>query len=371
MPSPEPSFFPGNWPALRSQLEQWLEELRCSILSQAWFTPGSALILGGGYGRGEGGILLDAHGEPHLYNDLEFFLFLGDRAQPNEASRWAQAQSHAGESRWQIEVEFKILPRKSWDHGAPTLFFFDLASRSHLVAALPPDSWSVPERYLDPALVPPEETTRLLFNRGSGLHFASSRLKNEPWTESDRYFVQRNQAKAALALGDAVLAGQGLYHWSCRERAERLQNHLPVPPPLFEEVRAQHITGVAFKLHPQHPEQSRAELIARQHEITHLWLQLFLWWEGRRLHQTYASPEEYLRESKRLLPHVAGLRAPLLHLRDLWKRGGPVCLRYRDWWDYPRAPLQRALVATLAELPPPKGAARWWGDYARWWGFYN
>ena len=45
----------------------------------------SAVVLGGGYGRGEGGVLRTEHGD-HLYNDLDFFVF-ADGTSRREALR--------------------------------------------------------------------------------------------------------------------------------------------------------------------------------------------------------------------------------------------------------------------------------------------
>ena len=42
-----------------------------------------ALVLGGGYGRGQGGVLLTEHGD-RPYNDLEFYVFLNGNRLWNE-----------------------------------------------------------------------------------------------------------------------------------------------------------------------------------------------------------------------------------------------------------------------------------------------
>ena len=65
------------------------------------------------------------------------------------------------------------------------------------------------------------EAARLLFNRGSGLLFSFSALRaGDDRTRNG--FVERNHAKLRMALGDAVLAVNGRYHFSCLERQRRL-----------------------------------------------------------------------------------------------------------------------------------------------------
>src|SRR6185436_123023 len=96
--------------------------------------------------------------------------------------------------------------------------------------------------------IPPAEATRLLMNRGTGLLLAEQRLSSG-LDSTDADFVGRNIAKAQLALGDAVLTSFGQYHWSCLERAGRVQRLLGCAN--FDwgsSVGRHHATGVAFKL---------------------------------------------------------------------------------------------------------------------------
>jgi len=75
----------------------------------------------------------------------------------------------------------------------------------------------------------------------------------------------------------------------------------------------------------------------------------------------------------RLFPSTPVLRNLALHLRDRLKRSETL----PGWTDHPRAALQRALVAALAE-GAAAGARRLGvaeadvaAAYARWWGRYN
>src|SRR3989442_3228826 len=119
------------------------------------------------------------------------------------------------------------------------MFYYDLVTRHHrlwgdeaLLAGC--------DHHRDGGRIPLYEATRLLMNRCSGLLFAKERLQRDRFTHDDADFVSRNLAKAQLAFGDAVLTVNGQYHWSCRERHQRLMN-LSVPDdlPWLAEVRNQ------------------------------------------------------------------------------------------------------------------------------------
>ena len=85
------------------------------------------LLLAGGYGRGEGGVLRDASGD-RPYNDLEFYVFV--RGNLLLAERRYRAGLHALGARLSpeagLEVEFKLLTLDKLRRSAPAMFYYDL-----------------------------------------------------------------------------------------------------------------------------------------------------------------------------------------------------------------------------------------------------
>jgi hypothetical protein len=62
-------------PELERHLESLCELVRIEVLKAIPPRKLQALVLGGGYGRGEGGVLQTDNGD-QPYNDLEFYMFL-------------------------------------------------------------------------------------------------------------------------------------------------------------------------------------------------------------------------------------------------------------------------------------------------------
>src|SRR5208282_1247428 len=60
---------------LEDSLEHICGRVRCEVRDQIPRGDLLAIILGGGYGRGEGGVFRSEIGE-HPYNDLDFYIFL-------------------------------------------------------------------------------------------------------------------------------------------------------------------------------------------------------------------------------------------------------------------------------------------------------
>lgn len=184
-----------------------------------------AVFLGGGYGRGEGGVLRTASGD-QPYNDLEFYIAVRGNRHLNEL-RYRRAVEVLGEILTQLaglEIEFKITSLAEVERQPVSMFSYDLLcghrvlSRDGSPPAVPPD-WAL--RHRDATAIPTMEATRLLMNRGTGLLLAGRKLAAETLAPADADFIRRNIAKAQLACGDAVLASRGRYNWSCRERHRR------------------------------------------------------------------------------------------------------------------------------------------------------
>jgi len=230
-----------------------------------------ALVLGGGYGRGEGGVLHTEKGD-RPYNDIEYFLFLVGSPRVNEKryGKALHALGHDLSAMCGIEVEFKITSSLALRSSPVSMFYYDLYT-GHKTVLGTEGVFAGCAHHAEAQAIPLHEVTRLLFNRASGLHFASLRLAATDFGPEDADFCARNLAKAWLAMGDAVLAAAGHYHWSCRERHKRLQILAAEQPHgLVSLLLSRHRDGMEFKLHPVLSLQRREELKTQMEETSQL-----------------------------------------------------------------------------------------------------
>ncbi len=368
-----PSYFLRDEPALAATIDEFLFRLGGDLAAQTFDRGVAALVLGGGYGRGEGGVFRNAEmGRPGLYNDLEFYVFVSDRRIAPGLDAWCHRWERQGTTELGIDVEFKRLPADIFQSTTPTMFYFDLLQGHRLVRGADALLANAPGRLRDPAQIPLSEPVRLLFNRGSGLLFARWRLAERP-NDVDG-FVERNHAKVRLALADAVLAAAGRHDGSCLERQRQIAGGSFETPSGFDRLRQWHEAGVRFKLEPRHRHPGAVALAKENRELTEAWLKTFLWLESRRLGATFETGGEYLRYYSRLFPETSCGRNFFLHVRDRVRRGSAL----PGWMDYPRAALQRALVAAHSDDDERRAAANlgasvdtWRDTYRCWWGFYN
>ncbi|MEO6183909.1 MAG: hypothetical protein ABIP71_12560 [Verrucomicrobiota bacterium] len=303
-----------------------------------------ALLLGGGYGRGQGGVLKTGCGDKP-YNDLEFYIclegnpFFNERKYRNPVNNLAHQLSPLAE----VEIEFKITSREKLQAVPPTMFTYDLACGNRTLIGN--ENLFSDSRFRDSRQVPLFEATRLLMNRCSGLLFARERLLRKPFTADDADFVGRNHAKAQLGFGDAFLAAQKIYHWDCRERNHRLKTFSPeYKLPWMEELRKHHSAGVEFKLHPRRVNDSTIDLCETQRELSLLGLKVWLWLESLRLHKMFLSPSDYFTSSLDKCPETNSLHNVLVNFKTFRTSSLD-----GKWFRYPRERLLNSLALLLWE----------------------
>lgn len=210
------------------------------------------LVLGGGYGRGEGGILIKENGEAALYNDLDFFVISNTRLfwKNTRLDQFFKKASEKWEKKLGINVDFS---------GAKSAKY--IRSRSHimvwremiLASTLLIGDEEEFKRFFTPisTVMPPSETAKLLVNRMSGLFLAKQRLlrRSELFFE-DYDFIARNINKAVLACGDALLLFRGKYALKVQERLQNLEAIHIEKTERWAKLKTAYAEAVQFKKTP-------------------------------------------------------------------------------------------------------------------------
>lgn len=307
-----------------------------------------ALVLGGGYGRGQGGVLKVNSGDAP-YNDLEFYVFMRGNRVFNER-KYHEALRDSGEvlsGEAGIHVEFKVDSLERLRRSPVTMFSYDLLS-GHRILLGGENIFDGCSHHLDASKIPLTEATRLLFNRCTGLLLAKELLKKRELTGDEADFVGRNLAKAQLALGDVILAAFGKYHWSCLERQSALNNlSLKDAPSCLLEVQRHHAVGVEFKLHPRRISKSVLDFQLEHAAVSNFANQLWLWLESRRLQQPFSSVRDYAFSEVMKCPGTPAWRNALLNAKTFGAR----CLLTGSSMYYPRERLFHSLPLLLWEEP--------------------
>ncbi len=343
-PTPARRFTVDGSDALESRLAEICSRVEQGVRELIPKRQLEALVLGGGYGRGEGGVLPTAAGD-EPYNDLEFYVFMPGNPVVKE-SRYKQRLDELGErlsAAAGLHVEFKISSLPALRAGPVTMYSYDLVS-GHRVIVGGEKVFAGCDAHLNPKNIPPSEATRLLFNRCTGLLLAEELFQKPALTPDDVDFIGRNVAKCQLALGDAVLAALGEYHWSVERRQAALHLlEIPEDCDWLPLVRNHHAAGADFKLHPRRAAPRGTNARARQVEVCAMAQKVWLWLERRRLGQKFASTHDYALARGNKCPETSAFKNGLINIRTFGWRGTFASGLGR----YPRERLFNALALLL------------------------
>ena len=194
----------------------------------------AGVVLGGGYGRGEGGAINLREGA-RLSNDLDFFAVAEEGAPESETVAAISAALRPVSGRWSeklgVDVDFAVKTPWRLRHDQERLMVQELVRGYGDVSGAKGEAlFSGIERRPAEA-VPWMEAARLLMNRGMGLLLARCKVDGAAAVESrmsgaERDFVNRNINKCILGAGDARLVARHAYRWRAEERAAALGDAL-------------------------------------------------------------------------------------------------------------------------------------------------
>ena len=220
-------------PEAETLLEKVLSEMNETLSG-----TGVCVVLGGSYGRGDGGVRQDRE-NGILYNDLDFFAFAREKSE--HADLLLKEISRKYGELLQVDVDFsRVMPVADIRKNARRLMMQELKRGYRPVCGE-----DLLEKYLPeyPAeALPFSEACRLLLNRGMGLYLAGEKIAGG---SPDTDFILRNLYKAILGAGDAMMISAGEYRWKLADRLAYVE-HMD----LREEWKDFYREAVAFKRSP-------------------------------------------------------------------------------------------------------------------------
>jgi hypothetical protein len=301
-----------------------------------------ALILGGGYGRGEGAVVKTS-GQEKPYNDLDFTIIVKQKS--DQLNRALQHVSKVHTERIGIDVDFsRPLTLSEVQQFPHWLMWYDLLN-GHIVTSGAKDVLisNVPDSLKEP--LPGIEASRLLLNRGAGLLWATlvSLGKEE---EEDPDFRRRNLYKCLLALGDSFMIVHQVYETPYTDRDKRLKAFLEKKSlVLYPEFLSDYTSALQFKFSPNKlpsgpPATSVFEKAGKK------WLTTFLHVESVRTGKEFGSVQDYI--------NWKGLREPEQHsIKSLPRNIVQNIRQHKICWKYTREHLFRTLPKLISAMGSP------------------
>lgn len=260
-----------------------------------------AVILTGGFGRGEGSVMIEASGKMHIVNDYDIDVIYKERwgRFPSKLiihmfyrKRLEKLAEKLANTLNLKQVDLGLSGISSYEHNnTPRLADFDLKYGHRVIYGDINPAEVLPD--YNPSDILAFEGTWLLRNRGVGLLLAYLYLKDDIVSDEKKEYFYVEVTKAILAMGDALFIIEGCYHNSYAVRDENLHKVLPGEFVYTDELERLYHLASGYKLRPQiamYPDITPKQLWK---DVNNLYCAFILYYESRRLGRDFTNLIEY------------------------------------------------------------------------------
>lgn len=317
-----------------------------------------ALVLIGGYGRGEGGIeRVGSTERPH--NNLDFLLIT--RSPSPELQHRLDEALEPLRRRHGVGMDLSLTSPWKLRRSPPLLVWYD-ARHGHKTLLGDPDFLRGQHRFTVDRILP-SDIRNLMVNRATLLLINRMILQQTPDSEAGRKSVVRHAVKCIIGYGDAMLFFRKAYHWSYQEKQRRMRERCDIP----ESFRQLYEEAMEFRFQPDYARYQSLSLSEWTNSLAELLGPMHLECERLRLGQPQLTWDHYLGSTlaSALREQPLSVRGWARKLRNCLKGPHPPCpanlpasfaLRCSGWNGV--LPLLLPAVLYPVQAPPYQAQAR-------------
>lgn len=277
-------------PAFDALLDSHMEQIADAVYASKFSKHWKAVVLLGGYGRGEGTPLIDRNGNEQPFNDYDLIV-VTQTINPLICKELKNLEVELTE---QVGLPVDLFPylESKLPHCEFSLLNYEM-KYGHMVIRGDLDILKKMPDYPHDQ-IPLSEGTRLLMNRGKLLLDVKNRLSHgSPLTKEEHGRFIKFIFKNHLAFGDCALLIRGVYDISYCTKKERIKkihlDNLPDSRAFIENYQR----AIAFKERASFQPLETANLHIWLDETIGYYLAFFLWYERRRLNRKFRTLEKY------------------------------------------------------------------------------
>ncbi|MCJ8303257.1 hypothetical protein [Shewanella sp.] len=282
-----------------------------------------ALVLLGGYGRGEGGLISHpVSGRLYPHNNFDLLLILNQQinAHPQLKKSINQALQPISQQAG-LGIDISFTTRSKMRNAACRVIWYDMRHGHRTLLGDEDFVPSLTQHTLQN--IPAWDARNLLINRGSLLLINRFLLaQNKP--ERYRSTIIKHTMKAIIGYGDALLFSLGKYHWSYAEKQLRMANETSIEP----EFKQLYLEAMNFRFSPSYTRFQNIELTAWNESIITALQPVHLRCERQRLNKPNLTWTSYLKyaasdafwhndnQVKNLIKRTLGMTAGLAIIQE-------------------------------------------------------
>jgi len=221
-----------------------------------------AVILIGGYGRGEGGVVIIDNVEfPH--NNFDFLVISKTISKDKEELLETQLSNifNKHTKAINIEVEFSIMSSKKLKNMQPLVITYDMKYGHKLIVG--DASVLVNNKNFELDTIPAWDIRNLMVNRGTLLIINDLMLEKGDLSNSEKKIIIKHFIKAIIGYGDALLFHLGSYHYSYVQKNKLMEQQYGVE----KKFKKLYKEAMEFRFSPNYEIYLSYDLIDMQKEI--------------------------------------------------------------------------------------------------------
>lgn len=263
-----------------------------------------ALILLGGYGKGEGGLILK-NSEYYPHNNFDLLLVLSSQAKDSVREVTARVKVNVLKLAQQmgIGIDISIMSEDRVRNMPTRVFSYDMKEGHRTLLG---DEKFIPSIDREMKDIPGWDVRNLMVNRGSLLlinRLCIERMSDIGEDEiSLKKLIIKHTMKAIIGYGDALLYFNGRYHWSYREKYRRILQLGSAHQPLVRLYQ----DAINFRFTPRYDHYLKLDVRAWQGQVLRVLEHVHLACERTRLNNQSLTWDAYLREALSSLSHEQG-----------------------------------------------------------------
>lgn len=302
----------GN-PQVEQSILQQVLRISSALRAELMGLRCSAILLLGGYGKGEGGVqTIDGVQQPH--NNLDFLIVLQDARRRDKQQYLARAHEHLRQIKTSSDlgVDLTVLTEPEFNHLETRLIWHDMVEGHKVIWGRRHVAEALRRHRLD--AVPAWDFRNLLVNRGSLLMINRVLLEQKADHPEVRRAVIKHICKAIIGYGDAFLYFHNQYHWSYVEKRNRMQQLDAASP----ELKALYEEAAAFRLQPDYSRYLDRDLVEWNEAVIRKLQSVHLFCERVRLQQPDLEWDNYAERALHSdLKDVHSVRQILSRIKNL------------------------------------------------------
>ena len=212
----------------------------------------AALILIGGYGRGEGGVVVkDGTYRPHNNLDL---LYIYNETIDKKVLQEIDKRLQNISKKYDIGIDLSAMSRKKLLSLKGLVISYDMRYGHRTL--LGDSSFIRDNREFSIYNINPADIRQLLVNRGTLMLINALLLQKENLAEKEKKLIIKHNNKAIIGYGDALLFFHNQYHWSYARKLSNMNNLFDID----DHIKELYSGAIAFRFKPDYESYLKKDL---------------------------------------------------------------------------------------------------------------